>query len=421
MSKSKNWDHLDNAAVIFPAASGGTDTQVFRISCELFEDIDQQILQESLKQTLESFHMFRSVLKRGLFWYYLEESALIPEVHEENTRPCSKLYHNSSKNLLIDVSYYRKRINLELFHVLADGTGALLFLRTLVSNYLTAKHGLSSYNINNDASSIQMADDSFRKYYTGAHPRGNLSTRAFRITGRKYPDDGLKIITGLAEIKPLLDESHRMGTTLTALLCTYLIESIWKTMPVRTRKYPIRLAVPVNLRSHFPSESARNFFSIINVEYDYSKGNGTKEDIIDKVSSDLKQGLAIENLSKRIDTYSAVEHNTAIRGVPLIIKNIALKFAYKYSRRSETAGISNLGRISMPEEISQFIRSFDVYSGTDGLQVCICTFGGRISISFSSPFESAEIPRCFFKSLSDIGAEIEITANPLDEEEEAEK
>ena len=42
------------------------------------------------------------------------------------------------KTLLFKVTYYKKRINFEVFHVLTDGTGATEFLKELVKNYLYA-------------------------------------------------------------------------------------------------------------------------------------------------------------------------------------------------------------------------------------------------------------------------------------------
>ena len=38
------------------------------------------------------------------------------------------------------MTYYKKRINFEVFHALTDGTGATEFLRELVKNYLHLVH-----------------------------------------------------------------------------------------------------------------------------------------------------------------------------------------------------------------------------------------------------------------------------------------
>ena len=46
MAKSK-WYQLDNAAKIVPSTTGGADTRVFRITCELKEDVDPDTLQSA--------------------------------------------------------------------------------------------------------------------------------------------------------------------------------------------------------------------------------------------------------------------------------------------------------------------------------------------------------------------------------------
>ena len=46
----------------------------------------------------------------------------------------------SNHNYLFRVTYYKKRINLEVFHVLTDGMGGINFLRELTYQYLRLVH-----------------------------------------------------------------------------------------------------------------------------------------------------------------------------------------------------------------------------------------------------------------------------------------
>ena len=93
-SKSSHWRKLDNAAKVFPAIENNRDTRVFRIYCELTEVIDGGMLQEALNITLEKYPLFLSVLRRGLFWFYLEkkESLTETEVHSFS----EKIFENFS-------------------------------------------------------------------------------------------------------------------------------------------------------------------------------------------------------------------------------------------------------------------------------------------------------------------------------------
>ena len=127
--KSADWRRLDNAAKIFPCTSTKADTKVFRFSCELTEPVDQPTLQLALERALEVFPGYRCSLRRGMFWYYLEDSTEQPIVREEYRPPCSALYEKGSRGLLFEVTYFRRRINFEVYHALTDGTGRCSFAR----------------------------------------------------------------------------------------------------------------------------------------------------------------------------------------------------------------------------------------------------------------------------------------------------
>ena len=73
------WKKLENASKIFPETSNNKDTKVYRIAAELYRDIDPENLQKALDLTLESFPMYKSILRRGFFWYYFEWSSIHPQ------------------------------------------------------------------------------------------------------------------------------------------------------------------------------------------------------------------------------------------------------------------------------------------------------------------------------------------------------
>ena len=143
MERRANWYKLDNAAKIVPSTAKGANTRVFRLTCELKEEVNAEILQQALDDTIEEFPFFNCVLHRGIFWYYLEDSNLMAKVEMEHTPACLPLYIPGKKNLLYRVNYFNKRINLEMFHVLADGTGAFMFFKNLITRYLQIRHNLS--------------------------------------------------------------------------------------------------------------------------------------------------------------------------------------------------------------------------------------------------------------------------------------
>ena len=135
MAQTK-WYQLDNAAKIVPSTAGGSDTRVFRITCELNEEVDPEALQSAVTAAARDFPHFSSVLKKGLFWYYLDQSDLDAEVTRDDRPALDTIYWEGRRNLLYRVNYHGRRINLEMYHVLTDGTGAFEFLKAILAEYL---------------------------------------------------------------------------------------------------------------------------------------------------------------------------------------------------------------------------------------------------------------------------------------------
>ena len=228
------WKRLDNASKIFPATSNNKDTKVYRISAELVKDINPTNLQKALDLTLESFPMYRSILRRGFFWYYLETSNIYSEVEIESTNPCAPIYISGSKNLLFRVSYYNKRINLEIFHALSDGAGAIWFLETLVFHYIKfnnmeALQG-NMPSIEYGASISQKMDDSFERNYI-SKTQNTLKDKeknriAYKIKGKKLDENKMKVIEGAMSVNDILNMSRKYNTSITVFLTSVLTPNI---------------------------------------------------------------------------------------------------------------------------------------------------------------------------------------------------
>ena len=73
----KNWYRLDTAALIFPATIRRDWCNVFRLSAGLTEPVDPAILQQATDDLRKRFPSYFVTLRRGVFWYYLEESAAV--------------------------------------------------------------------------------------------------------------------------------------------------------------------------------------------------------------------------------------------------------------------------------------------------------------------------------------------------------
>ncbi len=420
MEKRANWYELDNAAKIVPSTAKGANTRVFRLTCELKEDVNKEILQRALDDTIEEFPFFNCVLHRGIFWYYLEDSNLKPQVVEENSPACLPIYIPGKKNLLYRVNFFRKRINLEMFHVLADGTGAFMFFKNLVTRYIQIRYNISEDIKPSDDFSVEEKNvDAFTDNYSKQKGLKQLkemsSVKAYQVSGEV--DDNLlpHLLEGTVSASKFLELAHKHNTTVGVLCVALYIKAVIQGMSRRQMKKHVVVSVPVNLRQFFKSGTARNFFGVINIDYAPMNYTGELSSITEQVARDYKEKLSSENIEKTMNSYSALEHNLAIKMVPLPIKDFTIGLFDRAAKKGVTTSMSNLGLIKMPEEVSDYIDRFSAFMTAASQQVCVCTFKDRMVFGEVSPYKTHKTMLNFFRCLTEEGLEIELATNDYDE------
>lgn len=420
-TQRRKWSRLDNAAKIFPSTSEKTDTRVFRYSCEFYEQVSPEALQKAVNKAIKVFPDYTCIMKTGLFWYYLEQSELKPIVVPEEKPPCSVIYDGSNDHLLFEVSYYKNRLNLEMYHVLSDGTGAMQFLKSIVSNYLVEMHP----NVFKDdppefdegQSVSNKSSDAFRKYYQKQkRVKKEKSKNAFHIKGFKVEDEILNFTEVIMSAKEVVNAAHEYNTTMTVFLTAVYMDSIHKEMSLADEKRPLVIMVPVNLRNFFPSDTARNFFGMISVKYDFSERSGEFSDMLEQIDKQFKEQLTKEKLSIRMNKLAALEHNIAAQIAPLPLKNFVLRIGRSVSERYETAVISNVGKVLMPAEFEPYIKLFSVYASTKKLQLCLCSYLDNLSLCFSSAFVSTAVQQNLVRFLTNMGISAEVRCNKYSNE-----
>lgn len=414
-TKKTNWRTLENTAKIFPATSGSEDERVFRFACELKEEINKELLQKALDKTVQDYPMFLCVLRKGIFWNYLEEASIKPVVTEEMKPPCSALYVRDQKNLLFEVTYYHNRINFETYHALTDGTGALIFLKRLIYHYLHLVHPeiVEAPEViqGKGASKDDQVEDGFEKYYGTEDNGADIPKyKSYQFKYRHKDQRRLKLYEGVIPTSKILAAARERHTTVTVLLTAVYLCAIAKDMTVRQKKRPVALMVPVNLRSYFPSESMRNFFGWIDVGYDFGTQPGDLESVISYVSEFFKKELKPERIAARMNNLVKFEKIPIVRILPLELKNVCMRLAAKISSGDDTASFSNIGRITMSDECSDFIDFFEFYTTTPSMELCMCSFGEKMTLSFTSAYATSKVERDFFGILEELGVPVEKVA-----------
>ncbi|MGN0435708.1 MAG: hypothetical protein ACI4D8_03655 [Wujia sp.] len=418
MSKHLKFDRLDNTANMFPVIASESVSNVYRVAVTLTENIDGNILQEALDKVLPYFDVFKVKLRKGLFWYYFEENLRpAPRVHEENTFPCEYINPYTNNEYLFRVTYYGRRINLEVFHVLTDGNGALMFLKELVYQYLRLVHPeLKEIHTDNlQADSTMDKQDSYVKNYKKAAKKPYKTGKGLILKGDSFYDNELGVIHGYLNLEDIKRVAKGYGVTINQYLLGTLTWAIYQEylggMP---SKVPIRSSVPVNLRPYFNSTTTKNFFAVVTSVFQPEKENYTFEEVLGEVAECLKQQINKENLGKILDYNVSNEKKLVLRAIPLFIKNIAMKAIYNASAKSSTMTVTNLGVISTAKEYSEYIEGFYAMlsmSKGQNIKAAVCSYRDRLVFTLSATIKETDIQKCFFRKCVEDGIEVSIETN----------
>ena len=88
----KQWYKLDNAAKIYPGQNTSSWSNVYRITAQITEKVDPELLEKALEMTLPRFPSLHVKLKNGFFWHYFETNDnAAPPVLPDVANPCQRM------------------------------------------------------------------------------------------------------------------------------------------------------------------------------------------------------------------------------------------------------------------------------------------------------------------------------------------
>lgn len=445
----ENWLRLDNASNIFLAARNDIDTKVFRFTVELKEEVNPKILQNALNHIYESYPLFHNVLKRGVFWYYLENSEFNPRVQPETETPVTHIYHSGTQNFMFRVLYKANRIHLEVFHVLTDGTGALWFFEDLITEYVRQHYQEEDVNNYSKESMREKEDleDSFKHYFQEKKERTQFSRlvdplleiyqqqkesnsfvlhpfekpskkKIYQIKGTLTPDARPRIVSVNLSVKDTLAISRTMDVSLTMYLTAVYILSVYQMKESKEEDTTISVSIPINLRQFFPSTTVRNFFSTTTIEYTFE---GEKEpdlyDICQEIDAQFQQQLEKEAIEKRLKRYVDFERNPIARIIPRPLKDLLLKGINTLNNQKISVAMSNVGIVNLPEPVAKHVSNFYLLTSVTRPQFCLVSYQDNLNIVFTSPFIETDIFQYFVEFLSQKNLHVSVDVNQVTEEE----
>lgn len=417
---SKYWYRLDNAAMIFPPVSGKNSPNTFAFSATLDEFIDKDILQKSVTEVVKSEDTFRVRLKKGVFWYYLEENNKEPIVQEEPSDFMEYIDYRYDDNYLFKVYYLKNKITVVFYHVLTDGTGGLYFLKQILYTYLKNKgYGIATEGLIKPTevpTMLEEAKDKFMNIGQNTNVKKIAEKKALKLSGTPFKVFGTGIIIAECDTEKVKSVAKSYDTTITGYLCGLYMYSLYKAYIENkiVKNKTICISIPVNIRKRHPSETKRNFSLVIRVSYDFSKP-ANLDDIIAECTKQLKEKITTEQLDAQIRFNTGAEKNWLMKIVPRCIKTMVLKLAYKIrGTKQESTNLSNIGIVDLPSDISKHVRNMYFIlqaSKTTQKNFSVLGLNDKLYFAFSRRHVENQAEREFFRALEENGIDVIVNSN----------
>lgn len=421
--KALRWVRLDNAAKIYPAARRKNWSNLFRQSVTLTENVDVQVLQSALDVTVKRFPSIAARLRKGAFWYYLQQVESAPKIREECSYPLVFMDREEMRRCAFRVIAHEDRIAVEFFHSLTDGTGALIFLKSLTAEYLEQKYGIS---IPIEAGVLdrrqepqeEELEDSFLKH-AGNVAASRRDTNAWKMRGVPMPGGVLNLTCFRLPVKETLALAHNQGVSLTVFLSAVMMQALMNLQKEKERSFRkrkgIKLLIPVNLRQLFPSKTLRNFAMYTIPEIDPRLGEYTFAEICKVIQHKMGSEITPKHMSTVIATNVNDERNPLVRLIPLPVKNVVMKAIFdSVGERKSCLTLSNLGLAKVPQAMEPYIRRFDFILGVQAAAPYNCgvvSYGDTVYINFIRNTRDAELERHFHLVLRDMGVPVTVESN----------
>ena len=416
----KIWYKLDLSAIVYPTLQRRDFSSVYRLSVVLKEAVDPEILQQAADIALTRFPTYKTAIRKGLFWRYLEPNNRPgPFVQKDIRNFCMPMPFKAKNRYLLRIYYFDCRISLEAHHCLGDGTGGMCVLMTITAVYLRllghqVSNGCFVMDVNESPDPEEL-EDAYMRYANAKVCPARPGEKTYRVRGTREPF--YTFIDGIMSVKEVMKVAQHYNATITEYLNAVLLYALLQKQQSEwhLKLRPVKIAMPVNLRRFFPSRTLRNFITMVYPAVDPRLGEYTFEEIVQQVHNFMRYYINEKFLKGDITTNASTQRNPFIRVVPLFIKDFVVRAFYtRVQDKNSSAGLTNMGALKVPEDMKPYIDRFDIYMGQPfscRTNCAVVSFQDTLTINFASNIMETDVERYFFRKLVADGIHVTIESN----------
>ena len=406
----KKWRKLDNTAKIF-SMEDYTNNNTFRLSVVLKEKINPSYLKDAVIRTLIDYPSYKVKIRAGFFWNYFEKNDNDVIIEEENEMPCESINFVMNNDYLFKVTYFDKKINVDMCHMLTDGMGGTIFIKSIIYNYLNIVKD-KDLKVDDKYYDAGYGRDQYLRRYDKSMFSVDKSKNIFLIND-KYDINVNKTYHYIISVNDIKEVSKKYGVSITVLLTSLYVLALYNTVYDKKSKKDIYINVPVDMRKHFNVYAFSNFFTCMDIKANINRSDVDFESILEQIKNEFSSKLKIENLKGYLSRDVKLGTNVAIRLVPLFIKKPVMKVLEKVVRRSTTT-MSNIGIFKVDERYEKYIDNVLVVVNPGNIQkvkCTVCSFMDKLNVTINSNLNDDKFEKVFNRLLEEYIGKIKLESN----------
>lgn len=401
---------IDHSAILYLAQMGADHTNVYRFSMTLTEPVCPGTLQKAADRVFSRFPTIFAGFRPGWLSYSVIPAEKAPQV-QQDPGMLKTMSNSEIQNCACRILYNGNEIMIEMFHAATDGYGAIASFRTLTAEYLRLRYGVASPEQKTmlEQGEPDWKTELYDAYLDHAKEKPvNLPNRySYQLPGENR-DWNVKTAREHFSTEALLKAAKGAGVSLSAMLSAVMAEAIMeiqKKHRCRSGK-PVRIMVPIDLRRPFSGSTLRNFILYALPTMEPGDEHLPRLTRLRHFHEQLRNQTEKKLLAAQVSRNVRAQKNMLFRLIPLGLKCAAMRLAYRFCGECNSSiTLTNLGPISLSEELKQYIHHIDVYLTPRRKSPYNCglvTCGDITSISISRFGAEPELEPLFFGKLRSI-------------------
>lgn len=363
-AKAKSFP-IDNSALLYLSVLAPHHSNTYRFTVMLTEPVCPETLQKAADRVCPRFPTIIAGFRPDFFSYSVVPAAKAPAVEAD-----PGLLHTMSRREIekcaYRIYYSGCEISIEAFHALTDGYGAIRSFRAMIAEYLYLRYGVQSEE---RIEALESGEPDWQEELHDAYldhsevdPKAVSRRYAYQLP-HKAVDWQVRNVSEEYDIRDVLAAAKRHGVSLTAFLSCLMAEAIMEVQKREkgSRRLPVRIMVPVDLRRLFPCRTMRNFILYALPTLEPENAELPRETRMALFNHQLKEQTTSSYLMPQVSKNVRMQRSPIFRMIPRSLKCMITHTAYRFlGECNSSITLTNLGSVAFSEEMRQYVRGIDV-------------------------------------------------------------